>query len=423
MKKRLATLVLVAAVLTPALAVSSPAAGDQPSPKAVVDWSFNAQRAIVGMAGFFPGDAAVLMGIVHVAIYDAVVAVEGGARPYAIRPAVPPGASAEVATATAAHRVLIGLLPELQPDLDATYAGYVSAYPDGPARAGGIAVGEEVAAGILALRADDGTDDGVPYGQTPPGPGVFEPTAPFPPVGTHVGEIEPLTLPRADLFRLPGPPPLRSAHYARDFAEVAARGRIDSPVRSPQETAVARFWNDHGVAQWNGALHRLIDTHHLTLVQAARLLAMAHASGGDGMIACFAAKYEHRFWRPIHAIRRAGTDGNDRTAPDPTWTSLLPTPNHPEYPAAHTCHSGAVAAAITMFFGTDRVAITVDSRVTGETRHYDRLSAAIAQIIDARILGGIHFRFSGEDGATLGSRVGRFASTRFPPTSRPPHQT
>jgi hypothetical protein len=175
--------------------------------------------------------------------------------------------------------------------------------------------------------------------------------------------------------------------------------------------ATVRLWADHGVLQWNRALFRLIEERQLNLKDAARLLAMAHASGGDAMIGCFDAKYHYLFWRPVHAIRRADTDGNDATAANPSWAPVLGTPNHPEYPAAHTCHSAAVTTAIAAFFGTDEVGITVDSAVTGTSRAFARLSQAVADVGDARVLGGIHFRSAVEDGVTLGATVARFATT------------
>ena len=172
----------------------------------------------------------------------------------------------------------------------------------------------------------------------------------------------------------------------------------------------------HGKEAVARTLVRLIDEHDLDLAGAARLMAMAHVSGGDAMIACFEAKYRHLFWRPVHAIRRADTDGNDATVADPTWTPRLGTPNHPEYPAAHNCHSSAVAGAIGAFFGTGEVAITVDSLSTGQVRRFDRLSDAVADVTEARIIAGVHFRFSAQDGNTLGARVARFVTrTHFTP--------
>lgn len=203
----------------------------------MLDWSQIAQDAIVGRAGKFPGEAAVLMEIVHVAIYDAVVAIEGGSEPYAITPTVPVGASAEAAAATAAHGVLVGLLPGQQggPDgLDATYSNYLATLPRGSARTGGRAVGLEVAAGILALRDGDGRNAVVPYVQPPQGPGVFEPVPPGSvPVGTNVGRIRPLTLPSPGCFRPSPPPALVSNQYAVDFNEVRRAAELTVPPRRP----------------------------------------------------------------------------------------------------------------------------------------------------------------------------------------------
>jgi hypothetical protein len=304
----------------------------------------------------------------------------------------------------------------LQPTFDTEYANDLASHPDGAAEEGGKAVGEEVAAYIMSLRRGDGRNAVVPYVQPPVGPGVFEPTVPgSTPFGTHVGRIRPLTIPSPSAFR-PGPPPaLASDQYARDFNEVKTRGRRPEASRGRSETYIALFWNDHGVAMWNRALLRLVTDRGLGVAPSARLLAMAHAAGGDGMIGCFDAKYTYYFWRPLHAIPRAGTDGNPQTEPDPAWEPLIHTPNHPEYPAAHSCHSTAVATAATIFFGTDNITLTIDSAQTGETRIYARASDAINQVIDARILSGVHFRFSGQAGTTLGSQVANYAATRFEP--------
>ncbi len=208
-KRRTLAFVLVVGFLGATVATGGPASGapvrSTTPPDAVIEWSTRAQVAIVDEAGFSPPEAAVLMGIVHVAIYDAVVAVEGGGRPYAVKVKAPDGASPEAAAAAASHGVLVGLLPDQQATLDAGYSAYLATLPGGRSRADGTAVGEEVAEGILALRAGDGRDAVVPYVQAPTGPGVYEPTAPFPPVLTHLGGIEPLVLRRADMFRPPGP--------------------------------------------------------------------------------------------------------------------------------------------------------------------------------------------------------------------------
>jgi hypothetical protein len=379
--------------------------------RAIADWSLIAQNTIVAVGRRFPGEAAVFMGIVHATIYDVVVAIEGGYRPYAITPTVPPNTSVEAAVATAAHRVLVGRFPDQQfgPNgLDNVYFAYLDGIPDGEAKTNGVLVGEEVGVRMLELRNNDGLDSKEHYAQRPPGPGVYEPIAPMTtPLGTRMPSVRPLALRYADQFRPDGRPALRSGEYAHDFNEVK------SLVRSAEQTAVARFWTDHDVPQWNRNLLRLADARGLTAIETARMLAMAHVAGGDAMIGCFDAKYHYLSWRPIHAIQRAGTDGNSHTAPDPMWQPLLTTPNHPEYPSAHACHTTAIAETLESLFGPGRVRFSVDSLMTGETRYYDRFKDVVEEVNNARVWAGFHFRYSQEDGSRIGRKVARFVVRNF----------
>jgi hypothetical protein len=403
---RLAALLVVGLGVAAVNSMTSAQTSDQG--RAVADWSLIAQNAIVVVGRRFPGEAAVHMGIVHAAIYDVLVAIEGGYRPFAITATVPPNTSVDAAVATAAHRVLVGRFSEQQGDLDDVYIAYLNGIPDGEPKTNGILVGEEVGIGMLLIRANDGLDGSVPYVQRPPGPGVYEPTAPAPPLGTRMPHVLPLALDNVSQFRPSGPPALRSGEYARDFNEVKELGRLDSSVRTAEQTAVARFWTDHDIPQWNRNLLRLADARGLNSIETARMLALAHVAGGDAMIGCFDAKYHYLSWRPIHAIHRADTDGNSRTLLDPTWQPLLPTPNHPEYPSAHACHTAAIAEALESFFGPGRLLFSVDSLVTGETRHYKRFKDVVEEVNNARVWAGFHFRYSQEDGSRLGRRVARF---------------
>ena len=159
---------------------------------------------------------------------------------------------------------------------------------------------------------------------------------------------------------------------------------------------------------------RLAAARGLDLVQTARMLTMAHVSGSDAMIACFEAKYHYWFWRPSRAIPLADTDGNPATVADPTWLPLRPTPNFPEYPSAHACHSTGVAQALKAFFGTDNVPFSLDSRITGTTREYNRFYDAVMDVNLARVLAGFHFRNSDQEGSALvGRRVGRYVAEHF----------
>ena len=387
-------------------------AGTSSQRRAVADWSLIAQNTIVAVGRRFPGEAAVYMGIVHATIYDVVVAIEGGYRPYAITPTVPPNTSVDAAVATAAHRVLVERFHDQQATLDDLYDAYLNGIPDGEAKANGILVGEEVGVGMLQLRANDGLDSNVPYVQRPPGPGVYEPTASAPPLGTRMPGVLPLALEYASQFRPHGPPALRSGEYTHDFNEVKYLGRINGR-RSAEQTAVALFWTDHDIPQWNRNLLRLADARGLTAIETARMLAMTHVAGGDAMIGCFDAKYHYLSWRPLPAILRADTDGNSHTVPDLTWQPVSPTPNHPEYPSAHACHTTAIAEALESFFGPGRLRFSIDSLVTGETRHYKRFKEVVDEVNNARVWAGFHFRYSQDDGSSIGRKVGRFVVRNF----------
>ena len=398
----------------------------------VAFWSTEARCAIVpagpggvfGSENFgskFPGEAAVLMGIVHVAIYDAAVAIAGRYQPYAATPTAPAHTSPEAAIATAAYDTLTGLQPQLGADqtiLDGDHAAYLAAIPEGTPKSKGIAIGAKVARAVLALRANDGrgcsttvTDLGAPA----PAPGVWQP-GPGPVLGLCLPGMRPLALRSGSQFRPDGPDALTSRTYAGDFTQVKDLGRIDSTSRTPERTSQARFWTDHDIRQWNDGMLRLATARGLDLVRTARMLAMAHVAGGDAMIACFDAKYHYWFWRPYQAIPLADSDGNPRTVADPSWTPLGTTPNFPEYPSAHACHSTAVVNALDSFFGTDKVRFALESRapgVTERTRTYRRLHDVVTDVDQARVLVGFHFFSSDLQGSALGRRVAGFVTGHY----------
>ena len=276
-----------------------------------------------------------------------------------------------------------------------------------------------MAAAVVALRMNDGRELNptlADLNPPPPGPGIWErnPGNPLPPVlGLRLPGIRPLALESASQFRPDGPNPLTSEEYAEDFNQVKDLGRLDSATRTPAQTAQALFWTDHDLRQWNDGMLNLAVGRGLDLVRTARMLAMAHVSGGDAMIAGFEAKYHYWFWRPRRAIPLADTDGNPATLADPTWVPLRTTPNHPEYPAAHAFHSSALAEALRAFFGTDKVTFTLDSRVTGTTREYGNFHDAVKDVNLARTLAGFHFRNSCEEGSHLGRDVGRYVNEHY----------
>ncbi len=384
----------------------------------VLDWNQIAQKAIVtppppGAPPRPAGSQTVLEGIVQAAIYDATVAIEGGSEPFVSSPTVSRPASTAAAVAKAACEVLLDRVPDQATSVADQYAAYVAAIPDGPAKDNGIAIGGQVADDILAWRAGDGFDNVIPWVQPTPGPGVFEPFPPgTTPVDVKLKQVRPLTLTSNDQFRPDGPSPLTSAEYAEDFNEVKAYGRADSAVRTPEQTEVARFWADNAAIQWPRTERALAAEKGLSLAETARMLALTRVAAADALLACFDAKYHYVFWRPIYAIRRADTDGNPATEPDPSWTPLLFV-NHPEYTGAHGCVTTAVTETLAAFFGTDKVAFSMFSSVTNTTHYYDRFNDAAKEVYDARTWAGLHFRNSTMEGAWIGRKVARYVAANF----------
>src|SRR5262249_13558568 len=101
--------------------------------------------------------------------------------------------------------------------------------------------------------------------------------------------------------------------------------------------------------------------------------------------------------------------GNSELTADSVWTSLATTPNHPEYPAAHGCVTGVSSSLVEAFFGTRKVHIVVDNNSTFNDGVHTHIFESTAEWFDevywARILGGLHFHHSIDDGRTLGRQM------------------
>ena len=373
------------------LALGSPASSAAPGENAVVQWNGIAATAI--SVGRPPGSSSVLGGMVHGAMYDAVAAVEGGLEPFATDVTAPAGASADAAVAQAARDVLVIRVPAQAAFVQTAYDAFMAGIPDGAAKDAGKSVGAAAAAGMLALRANDHFDDNVPYVQPPPGPGVFEPVAPTPPVETKMPYVQPFTYGSPSDYRPGGPISLKSGRYARDVAELQAYGRIDSAVRTPEQTETARFHTEQTFFQFSRALRDLVNARGLDLRESARLLAYVNVATADTMIACYEAKYHYYRWRPNHAIQRADTDGNKATSPDPTWSPLIVV-NHPEYPSGHACITAALTESLHNYFGTKQVRLVISSTApgAGPARTYENLDELVEDVENARVWSGLHFR-------------------------------
>jgi hypothetical protein len=359
-------------------------------------------------AALTPPEGVVIFANVGIAVYDSVMAIRGGYQPFAVDVEAPAGASAEAAVVAAAHATLVHYLPDQRTTiLDPAYEQSLGTIPDGQAKDDGVATGEEVAGILIQQRADDGFRDPVEYiPPDPPIPGVWIPTAQSPPVGTYMPYMRPFSLRRPSQFRPGGPPRLSSRRWAREYNEVKEIGSRASTTRTAEQTLAARFWAEPPVQQSHGSFRRVISDHQLDIVDASRFMAMITVVYADGLIACFDAKYHYAFWRPITAIPAGDTDGNEATVADPNWLPLLPaTPNHPEYPSAHSCATPSGGRVIARFLGTTDIDYTVPSLTGLGDRHYDRVSDLEYEVTNARIWGGIHYRSAVDEGTKLGKKV------------------
>ena len=230
--------------------------------------------------------------------------------------------------------------------------------------------------------------------------------------------VTPFTLDSPSQFRAGPPPTLSSKRYAKDYNEVKTLGARVNSIRTPEQTTIGYFWADNPVPAWNLAVQSLVLAYGLDLSDSARLFALINFAGADAQITVWDTKYAYVFWRPLTAIREGDSDGNAKTAGDPTWEPLLNTPNFPEYTSGHATHSGAVTKMLALFFGTDKVSFTVTSAnpnltPTEVTRTYGRFSDAEEEVIDARVYEGIHFRTADEVGQVQGKRVAKWAFKHF----------
>ena len=415
----------VAGCSTDSVVATEPAATER---NPVLDWAAIVQPAVHNaVEPRAPANSEVLHAIVHLAVYDAVVAIEGGYQPYGPAVKARDGADLGAAVATAAYRAALGrVAPSQFAYLDGEYTRYLAGIADGKAKADGIAVGEAAASGILARRAGDGFDRAVSYqcGAAPPPAGEFEPDGGCgtQTVSAGLPQVRPFTFDDPVRFRPDGPDPSTSDRWVEDFDEVKAYGRKDSSVRTPEQTDVAYFWSEHAYVHWNRNLSKLAAARDLSAPETARLFAMVHTSGADALLAGMEAKYFYSTWRPRTAVPRAVEDGNPRTAPDAGWTPLLSV-NHPEYPSAHGFFSTAVTDAVAAFFGTDEVQWTIETnkeavpQLVRTQRSYASLQAVEDEIADARVWAGLHYRNSMDEGSELGRRVAEHVLTGwFRPT-------
>jgi hypothetical protein len=409
-----------------------------PPGNAVQQWDQLAADT-VAKAGALQIEGFQYMAYVSGAVYNAVISVQGGYKTWGPRIKSPVGASAKAAAIEAAYRVLVHYFPSPRaaalPDLDAAYAESLATIADGRAKTDGIAVGRKAAGYVISVRNGDGIT--LPLASTsalpvlPVAAGLWRLTPPgfLPPQTPWIISMKPYVLRGSSGVLSTPPPALSSSDWATAFNEIKALGSVASTTRTPAQADIARFWTANVVLQYNQALRDLVTTRGVTLRNSARLMAMVNIVAADGGIATLAAKYRYRFWRPVTAIdptsiKSGGDifgvapdpdDGNAATVEQVGWRPLLTTPNHPEYPAAHGVVSSEMAEVFSTFLRSTRMNLTVHGfdpkGAAGNldaTQTFATADELRTQIVNARLWGGVHYRFSSEAGVTLGQRIAKY---------------
>jgi VCPO second helical-bundle domain len=404
-------------------------------PNTVQQWNKIAEDTVVA-SGAFQGEGEVYMSYAATAVYDALVAIEGGYEPYGPAISAPAGASVDCAVVEAAYRTLVVYFSSnatLVGNLNGHYADALSNMNGCTADGGkGKSVGLAAANSIIALRTGDGRL--TPIGTTSsfetkdPGPGVWRLTPPFAlPQTPWLGSVKPFLLKSPGQFKAEPPTPLTSQEWVRAFNEVKTWGGATNSPRTADQTATARFYTANVVRQFNLAARDLATAHVLNLLETARLLAMVNTVSADALMSVLNAKYRFLFWRPVTAIDPTAVtadgfgpvpgfdDGNPATVEEAGWRPLVTTPNHPEYPAAHGTNTSAMAEVFSEFLGTDDIDLDIHgfdaAGAAGNldaVHHFDTAAELRTEVVNARLWGGIHYRFSSEAGVQLGEKVAHY---------------
>jgi hypothetical protein len=424
--RALAVLILVSSAVMSWLTVPRAAAmttvmtsSSSADPDAATAWHNIAVQALITATPPFPNPIVFLdLAIVQTAVHDAVQAIDRRYAPYHVM--FPGGASGspEAAAAKAAHDVLVAILPSQAASLGTTYHNYFANH--GLAEGDpGVNIGAVAAAGILALRANDGR---LPNPLPPPftggtEPGQWRPTPsllPGPPpsmapmASSWLPTVPPFTLMSADQFRAAAPPPLSSEQYAKDYFEVKTLGALTNSMRTPEQTQLANFLSGNFFILDNQTLRDVAAWNTDNIGDNARLLALGTVAMADAAITSWDSKKHYVYWRPITAIREGENDGNPQTQGDPNWQPFLNTPNYPEYTSGANDVGGALTRMLQLYFGTDHMTFTVVSAnpsASPHTRVYHRFSDLSWDTVDVRIYQGVHFRTADEVGRKQGRQV------------------
>lgn len=378
----------------------------------ITNWTAIASSTIIKNAGQGPSPAAVYFAYAAIATYDAVNAIQHRGQPFYYEERAWPKASPDAAAVAATHKVLVHYFPSQQTTLDQNYQttlGAIAASPD--AIAAGVKVGEASADALIAARANDGIGANVTY-TAGNGPGAWQPTPPAfaAPATPWLGQMKPFTFDNPAKFLPPGPTPLDSVQWQRDYTITRLFGAKTGSVRTPAQDEIGKFYVENTAQQYARLFNSMAAQNHMSLAQTSRFMAMLWTGMADAAIGCYNAKYHYGFWRPVTAIPAGGGNGN--LTADATWLPQGTTPNHPEYPAAHGCLTGSVSQMFVEYFGTTKVHFVVDS--PGFNAHnFEDTNDFLNEVRWARIYAGFHYFTSVMDGGELGQKVAKHVARKY----------
>lgn len=410
----------------------------------VTDWNQAAIDAIrAAPSASNPGDSTRVFAMVHTAVFDAVNSVAKTNNPYHALYTAGANTSMEAAAAQAAHDVLTHLFPTQAASFDSLLTTHMMAIADWPAKGSGMAVGSQSAAAIINLRSNDGAQTSAFYSVTnAPGHWAPDPLHPGQSAwGPNWGNVTPWCVPTSGSFSPAAPPSLTSQAYADSFNQVKELGALNSTTRTADQTQVGIFWGyDRATLGpppilYNQIIKQVADLKGNSLVQNARLFALANVAMADASITAWDAKYEHDLWRPITAIREAALDGNDLTVADVNWQPLgapgdpsIPgsdfTPPFPAYISGHATMGAAAFGTLENFYGSDAIGtdlLVSSDELPGITRTYQYYSQMTDENAWSRIYLGVHWDFDATVGIQVGDNVADFVSrtTAFAPVPEP----
>ena len=408
MRKRLSLVFFC--LLVSAFAVSIPATAD-----AVLDWNAIAVNTAVANKQN-PFAQARYGAIVQLAVFEAVNSITHEYQPYLGTITAQPDACPDAAAIEAAYQVLLYYFPASQSTLYAAYLNSMGAIPDGPAKTDGMAAGDAAAAAMIALRQNDGSAPPLFFPPGPAVPGDWQATISCP-IENGIAEgiayqwpnVTPFGISSASDFLLSPPPALTSQKYAKAYNEVMAVGSLNSTLRPQDRTNVALFYAAASPTQvFNQAAEQVATAQGRSLSENARDLALINMAMSDSIVAAFLNKYTYVFWRPETAIHGGNSDSNPNTVGDPNWAPFITTPCFPSYPSNHGSAGNAAAEVMKHLYGDDGLSMTLTNpAVPTIILQYTSFKQITADISDARVYGGIHFRTDQEAGEDLGKAVGK----------------